>query len=435
MVLLLAPANPTTAFWLVNGVLLGVALGDWALAPRLRQLTVTRDVPGIVALAQNVPIVWRVANRGRRRARVHIADALAPSLLGGPDPVGARRASLTVPRRGSATARTMLRPRRRGRFELSQVTVRAEGPLGLMARQGRVVVPGAVRVYPPFRSRKEAELRVERERQLESGLRSAKGRGGGTEFDALREYTVDDEFRRIDWAATARARKPIVRTYRAERNQNVLVLLDSGRTMAGRIALDAQTRGDADSTIPRLDHAMDAVMMLTAVATGLGDRVGLIAFADTVRAVVPPGGRRTQLASVTEAMYDLDPVLAESDYRRAFAESLTRFRRRALLIVLTELSEQAVGETLLPALPLVMRDHILVVGALQDPDVDRWAHATPTEATTAYRKAAAVAAIAERRRTAAALRSRGAIVVDAIPGKLPSLLADSYLHVKARGSL
>jgi uncharacterized protein (DUF58 family) len=114
----------------------------------------------------------------------------------------------------------------------------------------------------------------------------------------------------------------------------VLLLLDSGRTMAGRV-------GD----VPRLDHAMDAVMMLTSLATRLGDRAGLVAFDREVRAVVGPGHARDQLSRVTEAMYQLQPLLVESDYRGAFAETLARFRRRAMLVVLTELAEQAVSET------------------------------------------------------------------------------------------
>ena len=149
-----------------------------------------------------------------------------------------------------------------------------------------------LRVYPPFRSRDEAELRINKARILEVGLRSAQGLGGGTEFDQLREYTVDDEFRRIDWAATARAGKAIVRTYRAERNQTVISLLDNGRVMAGRV-----------DDVPRVEHAMDAVMMLTAVATRLGDRAGLVVFDREVRAVVPPAHGRDQLGRVTEAMY------------------------------------------------------------------------------------------------------------------------------------
>src|SRR5207302_9421148 len=181
--------------------------------------------------------------------------------------------------------------------------------------------------------------------------------------------------------ATARTTKVIVRTYRAERNQTVLLLLDTGRLMAGQV-----------EGVPRLDHAMDAVMMLTAVATRLGDRAGMVAFDEAVRAIVGPGHARGQLGRVTEAMYTLEPRLVESDYRGAFAQTLARFRRRALLVLFTELAEQAVGETLLPALPLVARDHLVMVAAVRDPEVNEWATSVPADASSAYRKAAAVAA-------------------------------------------
>ncbi len=215
--------------------------------------------------------------------------------------------------------------------------MRVDGPLGLGARQAALVVPGVLHVYPSFRSKDEAELRIRKARIIDVGLRSARGLGGGTEFDRLREYSVDDEFRRIDWAATARAGRAIVREYRAERNQTVLVLLDNGRVMAGRV-----------DGVPRVEHAVDAVMMLTAVATGLGDRCGVVAFDREVRAVVPPGAGRAQLGRVIDALYVLEPVLAESDYAGAFTETLARFRRRTMLVLLTDLVAPAVEEWLHP---------------------------------------------------------------------------------------
>jgi uncharacterized protein (DUF58 family) len=436
LLVLLAPAAPLVVLLVVNAVVLAAAVVDWARAPRPDSLAVDRELPGVVGLDAEAPVVWTVRNPSARLVRVRLADQLAPSLR-----PGSRRAALRVPGGGRARARTTIRPARRGRFTPTELTVRVEGPWGLAARQGRRALPGVLRVYPAFRSRDEAELRINRARILEVGLRSATGRGGGTEFEALREYGVDDEFRRIDWAATARAGKAIVRTYRAERNQTVIVLLDTGRVMAGLV--ETATRQQVTTPganlptpapVPRLDHAMDAVMMLTAVSTRLGDRAGFVAFADDVRGVVAPGARG-QLSRVTEAMYDLEPRLVESDHRRAFVETLGRFRRRALLVVLTELTPAAVQETLLPALPLMARDHLVVVAGVRDPAVERWAQSSPTEARTAYRKAAAVAALAERRRIVAQLRGLGATVVDAVPGKLSPELADAYLRVKATGRL
>ncbi|MDQ6928030.1 MAG: DUF58 domain-containing protein [Actinomycetota bacterium] len=418
LLVLLGP-SPGPEFLVVNGLLLLVGVADWFLATPPKAVGVERELPGVVPLGQRFDIVWRVRNPADRALRVTLADELFPSWR-----ATTRRVGVHVPARGRATARATLCPQRRGRFEPRELVLRVEGPLGLAARQGRRDLPGLLRVYPPFRSREEAELRIDRARILEIGLRSAASRGGGTEFDSLREYEIDDEFRRIDWAATARVGKTIVRTYRAERNQTVLLLLDSGRMMAGRVA-----------NVPRLDHAMDAVMMLTAVATRLGDRAGLVAFDREIRAVVPPGHSKDQLTRVTEAMYAIEPELVESDYRGAFAQTLARFRRRALLVIFTELAEQAMAETLLPALPLVTRRHIVIVASVADPQVLHWARAVPGDAGDSYRKAAAVNSLAERARTVARLRGLGATVVDAEPGRLAPLLADAYLKVKATGRL
>jgi len=419
VLVLLAPVQPGWTILIVELALLGAAAADVILAPAPARILVERELPGVLPLDGEGEVAWHARNPTARRLTVWLADELAPSLR-----PTSRRARLRLPPNARVTARAGLHPSRRGRFTPTELVLRVEGPFGLAARQRRRQLPGLLRVYPPFKSRQEAELRIDRTRILEVGLRSARGQGGGTEFDSLREYGVDDESRRIDWAATARTTKVIVRTYRAERNQTVLVLLDTGRTMAGQV-----------DDVPRLDHAMDAVMMLTAVATRLGDRAGLVAFDQDVRAIVGPGHARGQLSRVTEAMYTLEPRLVESDYRRTFAQTLSRFRRRALLVLLTELAEAPVAESLLPALPLVARDHLVVVAGIRDPCVDEWAAAVPANAGEAYRKAAAVDALDVRRRTVARLRGLGATVVDAPPGRLAPELADAYLHLKATGRL
>jgi uncharacterized protein (DUF58 family) len=413
---------PGGGFWwllVVNGALLALAALDVWFAPAPARLPVARDVPPAVTLGTEGEIRWTLDNPTRRTLRVALADELAPSLRADTRRVAARVA-------GGATLRatTTIRPARRGRFTPTELVVRVDGRLGLAARQSTLVVPGVLRVYPSFRSKDEAELRIRKARILEIGLRSASGLGAGTEFDQLRDYSVDDEFRRVDWAATARAGRPIVRTYRAERNQTVLVLLDNGRVMAGRV-----------DGVPRVEHAVDAAMMLTAVSTGLGDRCGVVAFDRQVRAAVPPASGRPQLGRVVEALYDLEPELAESDYAGAFTETLARFRRRTLLVVLTDLVAPAVDEWLVPALPLILREHLVVIAGVRDPDVARWATGAATDATGAYRQAAATSALETRRRTVARLRGLGATVVDARPGELAPALADAYLKVKATGRL
>ena len=417
---LLLPDVPIAQGLLVlDLLLLAVAGVDWLLAPAPGRIGIERTLPSVLVIDQLGEVAWRISNPTNRRLHVAFADELAPSL-------GAltRRGSVTLPALGAATVHTAIRPSRRGRFTPRELVVRVDGPLRLVARQRRRLLPAILRVHPPFRSKDEAELRINRARVLEVGLRSAQGRGAGTEFESLREYSADDEFRRVDWSATARAGKPIVRTYRAERNQTVIVLLDNGRVMAGRV-----------EDVPRVEHAMDATMMLATVATRLGDKCGLMVFDAAVRTVLEPSKSRAQVGRVTESLFDLEPQLVETDYRSAFAEAVVRFRRRAMLVLLTELNEQAAEEYLVPALPLIARSHLIVVGAVRDPEVERWAAAPVVDPETAYRRAAAIGALAERARLSARLRSLGVTVVDAGPRKLSGDLADTYLRLKATGRL
>lgn len=415
----LVPGSVVTRLLVVNAVLVVIAVVDWLSAPSRSSFEIERDLPRVVTLGSSAEVTWRVRSRRSRPFHIAVADELAPSLG-----AGDRRFRGRVPARGVLTVSTTIAPSRRGRFRPSEVVWRVDGPLGLAARQGRSQLPATLRVYPRFRSREEAELRIDRARILEVGLRSAKGRGGGTDFDQLRDYTVDDESRRIDWSATARAGRPIVRTFRAERNQNVVVAFDNGRVMAGRV-----------SGIPRSEFAMDAALLVTTVATRLGDRCGLLVFDREVRATVQPGHGRGQLGKVTEALYELEPALVDSDYATAFTQLLVRFRRRSLIVLLTDLVEQAVGESLLPALPVITRSHLLLVGAIQDPEVRAWAEAPVTDQESAYRQAAAARTLRARARAAARLRAAGATVVDVPPHLLAAQLGDAYLEMKAAGRL
>ncbi|MGE0304975.1 MAG: DUF58 domain-containing protein [Acidimicrobiia bacterium] len=419
------------AFAIANAAVMLVAGVDAVLAGSPKRYVVMRSLPRVMTLDGEAALEWNVAtgegtsSRGRGGRRVvQVADAMAPS-LGAPT----RRFSVRLASGDQARASTTLNPQRRGRFTIGPMTVRVHGPLHLMARQSTLTFTDELRVLPPFRSRAEAELRMHRVRLTEVGLRSARGRGGGTEFDQLREYTRDDEFRRIDWAATARSGRPVVRTYRAERNQTVLALLDSGRLMAGQVA-----------GVPRIEWGMDALMMLTAVATHLGDRVGLGVFDRRVKMTLTSSSSRSQLARVSEVFADTHVALVESDLRAAVAEVVKRSHRRSLVVVCTELNPAAVDDVLLPGL-VALRHHVVVVVSVRDPVLETWAlqYGDPSDGAMsvdiAYRSAAAAATLEQRRLVAARLQGAGALVIDELPGRLATRLADTYLELKATGRL
>jgi uncharacterized protein (DUF58 family) len=401
----------------VNGLLLAAIAADLALAAPIRPLLVTRAGDTRVLLGQSAGVTLMVANPGRRVLRADVRDAWQPSAGAQPHHVRVR-----IPAGGRLTLATTLTPSRRGDKAAAAVTVRSLGPFGLAARQARRPAPWTVRVLPPFRSRRHLPEKLSRLRQLD-GQHRALLRGQGSEFDSLREYVVGDDVRSIDWRATARRGDVMVRTWRPERDRRILVVLDTGRTSAGRVA-----------GIPRLDTSMDAALLLTALASRAGDRIDFLAFDRRIRAKVVGASRSAVLASVTDAMAAIEPELVETDAAALASAALTTARHRSLIILLTDLNPAAVEEGLLPRLPLLAARNQVLVAAVADPELATMA-AGRRDAGQVYGAAAAEQARSGRQRVSTLLQRRGAQVVDAPPDRLPSALADAYLELKAAGRL
>jgi uncharacterized protein (DUF58 family) len=309
--------------------------------------------------------------------------------------------------------------------------VRSIGPLGLAGRQRTLPVAGQVRILPPFLSRKHLPSRLARLRELDGAI-PVLIRGQGTEFDSLREYVVGDDVRSIDWRATARRADVVVRTWRPERDRRVVIVLDTGRTSAGRVGVDP-TASDP-SGWPRLDWSMDAALLLAALASRAGDHVDFLAFDRVTRAGVWGASRTELLAQLVEAMAPLQPALVESDASAMVASVTRRVRQRALVVLLTDLNASALDEGLMAVLPRLSTKHQVLLAAVADPRVERLA-AGRDDAAQVYDAAAAERARNDRRAIATRLRRNGVDVVDAAPEELAPTLADHYLAMKAAGKL
>jgi uncharacterized protein (DUF58 family) len=324
-----------------------------------------------------------------------------------------------------------LRPIRRGDQQSAAVTARSIGPLGLAGRQKSRPVSGQVRVLPPFLSRKHLPSRLARLRDID-GLLPTLTRGQGTEFDSLREYVVGDDVRSIDWRATARRADVVVRTWRPERDRRVVIVLDTGRTSAGRVGVDP-TAADPGGW-PRLDWSMDAALLLAALASRAGDHVDFLAHDRTTQTGVFGASRTELLGRLVEAMAPLNPALIESDATAMVSAIMRRTRRRALVVLMTDLNPSALDEGLLPVLPQLSAKHHVIVAAVTDPRIDQLA-AGRSDAAAVYDAAAAERSRNERWATATRLRHNGVEVVDALPTELAPALADRYLAMKATGRL
>jgi uncharacterized protein (DUF58 family) len=440
--------------WLAGaaGVVAVAVLLDLATAGSVREVRCRRSGDDQVRFGGTATVTLTVTNDSLRPLRGWVRDAWVPSAgarprppdadprgpqpaerpaepatAGGPQPdapepstsgvitAGGRAVRVDLDPGAAADIATDLTPTRRGDRHAVRVTVRSYGPLGCAYRQTtrrqsrRITPPWTLRVLPPFESRRFLPEKLSRLRIID-GQVVTRGRGQGTEFDSLREYVIGDDIRSIDWRATARAEHVVVKTWRPERDRRVLCVLDTGRTSAARV-------GDE----PRLDSAIDAALLLAALAAHAGDRVST-------------GSHRTLLPKLVDAMATLEPVLSETDFGLVVAEVLHLARRRALVVLFTSLEPGALGEGLLPVLPQLLARHRVVVASVQDPTLDALAAGRGT-VPAVYTAAAAEKALAERRRVATALSRYGVHVVEAPTATFASAVADKYLDLKAAGRL
>ncbi|MDQ1695269.1 MAG: hypothetical protein QOJ03_622 [Frankiaceae bacterium] len=398
-------------------VLLVVITVDVALAASPRTAALGRAGATSTRLGEPADVVLTIRNEGSRRLHAWIRDGWPPSAGAAPR---LQRVDLQPGLRSQLT--TTLTPTRRGERRAGAVTVRSAGPFGVAARQRTRPVPASMQVLPPFTSRRFLPEKLARLRELDGSV-AAPVRGQGSEFDSLREYVVGDDPRSIDWRATARRSDVVVRTWRPERDRQLLLVLDSGRTSAARV-------GGA----PRFDASLDAALLLTALARHAGDRVALLAHDRELRASVDAAHGGGTLSAVVRATSAIEPALVETDMRAVVSQALRRLRRPSLVVLFTALEPAAVHEGLLPAIGPLVHRHVVMVAAVADPALAAL-RAGRDDSEAVYAAAAAEAAENDRHKVTSALRRRGVVVTQAGPDLFASHVADTYLDLKAAGRL
>ncbi|MCW2595373.1 MAG: hypothetical protein JWP39_1261 [Jatrophihabitans sp.] len=407
----------STAAVLIFAAALIVSVGiDLALAGRIADLRIVRDVSAPVRLTERGETVLVIANTGRRVLLALARDAWVPSAGASP------RSQDVVVRPGERRhVVTALVPTRRGERRAGRVTIRSHGPLGLAARQRQLDVPGTLQVLPAFASRRFLPEKLSRLRQIDGAV-LVRQRGQGSEFDSLRAYVIGDDVRAIDWRATARSRDLVVRTWRPERDRQIVLAIDTGRSSAARL-------GDE----PRLDAALDACLLLGALAARAGDRVALIAADISVRARLGLASGRDVLPRLVGALAPLEPALVETDPQLLAAEVLRQVSKRSLVVLFSAL-DTAADTGLLPAARVLAARHEVIVASATDPALARLA-AARADAGDVYLAAAAELTSAKRAVVVEQLGALGAHVVQAPTEVFASHVADTYLDLKAAGRL
>jgi uncharacterized protein (DUF58 family) len=373
-------------------------LDAWSVRrpPRIKSTfppVLSRGVPAAVTIEADAP--------GARSVRVRQVTPPALALQ---------------PSEGGAHLDASLTASIRGRHVIPEAGVRAVGPLGLGAFYRRAEPTAEIQVYPDLVTARRLALAAREGRLLDSRTRARGPLGLGTDFESVREWAPDDDVRHINWAATQRLARPMTNQYRLEQARELMFLIDAGRLMAAPIGGRS-----------RLDAALDAVSAVALAADELGDHCGAVAFDSQVRVQMRP--RRAGGRQIVRALYDLQPRLLDSDYEHAFQR--VAGGRRALVLVLCDLFDDAAARALIDAVPVLARRHAVLIVTVTDPDLARLVDTPPSAAADVYAAAAALDLLDARSRAAALLRRGGARVVEAPPDSLAAASVQAYLTAKA----
>ncbi len=398
---------PPAVSALMAAVAFVAAVADATVARR--PFGVSRNVSSVLSRGVPEALVVDLANVNTSvKGSVRLRQPLPPD------------AELTVREVRGRLLESALTINRRGRHLLPAVAVAVDGPLGIGRWMHRVGNETPVTVYPDMKMAWRIADAVRRGRFGDPGVRTRGPLGLGTEFESIREYRPDDDIRLVNWKASARLGIPMSNNLRIEQDRDVICCIDTGRLMASPIG-----------TATRLDIAFDAVVALALVADDMGDRIGSIGFADTIRRSVPCG--RKSGRKVIEASVDLEPLLVDSDYDLAFRR--VGGLKRSLVFVLTDLIEPAATQPLLDAVAFLARRHVVVVASVDDPDLVSLAAGpgivtSEAAAIDVARTRLASDFLKDRDSAARQLRGLGALVIMAPPERFAAVVVDAYLRTK-----
>jgi uncharacterized protein (DUF58 family) len=396
-----------------------IATRDLALLPGRSGYRVRRTMPQPFSLGEREEVEVVVENPAAAGLMAGIADHAPDELNPQPRQIEGR---FDAAGRLSVTYRTS--SPKRGAYKFGPVDLQVWRDAGWWRRQVRLQHPDEVAVFPNVVAIKRVQLTLRRGLRAMAGLRRARPPGASTAFAGLRDYVRGDDVRRVSWTATARRDRPVVVEVEAERGQQVMIAIDCGRLMTA-------PAGDLD----KLDHAVNAALMLAWVAQAYGDRVGLMTFDDHVTGFIKPERGSTQLRRLTEALYAIKPQYVEPDFGHAMTHLALRIGRRSMVVVLTDVQDREASKELVAHCLRLSAKHLVLVVAMSDPAVLAARNSPIATGARAYEWAAAEEFVASRRESFELLRRGGVLGLDVVAGSLSPALVERYLELKERALL
>jgi uncharacterized protein (DUF58 family) len=412
----LAAASVTWGVLALDAAMVALAAGDALTLPGRKSFSVRRTAGRIASLRKPHPVTLTLLCHARRRLRIAVRDGVPAEL--NPEPA---QFMLHAPARSRSMLHYVLRPRRRGAFAVEQVYLRARSRLGFWQRLLQYPAVTTIHVYPDMKQLGQYALLARTNRLSLLGVRRTRRIGQDNEFERLRDYTIDDNYKRINWRATARRSKLTVQDYQTSQSQRLIFLLDCGRMMTNEAA-----------GLSLLDHALNAMLMLSYVALRQGDAVGLVSFSDEIHSYIPPRGGMRQMNRLLHASFDRFPRLVESRYDQAFLYLASHCRKRSLVVLVTNIIDEVNANQVQRHLTNLVGRHLPLGVLLRDRRLFEAVEPEHPQGQQLWRAAAAAEILTWRRQVLADLQSKGVLSLDVFPEQMTAPLVNRYLEVKAR---
>jgi len=422
---------PLSIAWMVPGLtaavvvldllLLAAAIADHLVSRNdIAEVQLQRGFERRFAIGDATRVSLTLENPTSRALSLHIKDEYPPQMR----LEETREASFQIPAHSTAEFYYHVTPPKRGKYSFGRTAVRFRSRLGLVWCQTVLGAEQAVKVYPNMRRAREMELKALGARSFLAIQRRAVRRGEGREFESMRDYVRGDELRHISWTATARRHKLTTRQYQIERDQTLIIALDAGRLMTGRIGTET-----------KFDTALHASLALMSASARAGDNCGLVVFGRRVKKFLPPKRGPEHLDAVLEALHDVEPELIEPSYSRAFQFIASSTKKRAFVVVLTDLVDKDSSRELITSLKLLRPRHLPLVATIGDRDLNRIVAEPPPDERNVFLQSAAEEIIHQRESALRLVETVGGLALDVTGDTLTPRLLETYLRVKERGML
>ncbi|HAA54701.1 MAG TPA: hypothetical protein DCE42_08075 [Myxococcales bacterium] len=416
--LLLAPWIPQVISWVIGYDLLLCFL-FWLDARQTQQLpwpVVQRKLPNALTQAQPATLTLQVTNPAPTSQTIWLYDAY---------PTNFEASTQTIevslgPHEQTTVSYECTAPLR-GQWDFGNTTIRTSSSLGLFRRQQQTDNACEIAVYPNLTSIKKYDVLARSHLQAKLGLRRQRRRGKGSEFDSLREYTPDDEYKHINWKVTAKRQFPVTQTFQAERSQNVLVVLDFGRTMGASVG---------DKT--KLDAAIEATLLLCHVAQQFDDHFGLLLFSHKAETFIPPKKGKHHFRRILKALYPLKPLDYDIQYKELFRFIKSQHRKRSLIIFFTDLGDEEAAQRIQQHMPMLKSNHLPLCVSFADPQLQQHIDTPVGSASTLYKRTASLELLQDRQKILGHLQRHGILFLDTTPDDLSTETLNQYLQIKAK---